>query len=522
MNLLIDPLLRVETTRSLKHLTLPALLAELGKNEVRHLVGIQRYQADSFHVFLCYLAGAVLARAGEPSPVQDELFWRQGLLELAGNSGYGAWELVVDDSSKPAFMQPPMPDRGHKPTAMMITPDELDLLPTAKNHDLKRKRADVAHIDTWIYALVSLQTMSGYYGKGNQGISRMNGGFGNRPIVELIRDRAPGQRWIDAVTRLLQHREHVLGEPFGYDPEGLVLVWAVPWDGNTPLALNQLDPFYVEVCRRIRLRGTKGVEYAEFYPSTQPRIAARELNGVVGDPWLPVDIKGLESDRKGTVKVLTFPTAGITAEHMRQLVFEDGLRLHALQKPQPTWSGDMSLSVSVLVRGQGTTNGFYEWELRIPERKVVSMFGAQPQRDELKKLSTEAMEFTAVMQNRVLKPAALAYILGGPERLDLDDAFASSAWTRLSRRFQSLWSMDYFEWLFSVPDSFDRQEELRRWVSILRDHALTVLTELEAEMPLRSGRRYRARTNARNRFWGAFYNQFQFMRRDMHDTAARS
>lgn len=152
----------------------------------------------------------------------------------------------------------------------------------------------------------------------------------------------------------------------------------------------------------------------------------------------------------------------------------------------------------------------------------MSIFGAQPQRDELKKLSTEAMEFTAVMQNRVLKPAALAYILGGPERLDLDDAFASSAWTRLSRRFQSLWSMDYFEWLFSVPDSFDRQEELRRWVSILRDHALTVLTELEAEMPLRSGRRYRARTNARNRFWGAFYNQFQFMRRDMHDTAARS
>ena len=184
----------------------------------------------------------------------------------------------------------------------------------------------------------------------------------------------------------------------------------------------------------------------------------------MGDPWLPVDIKGLESDRKGTVKVLTFPTAGITAEHMRQLVFEDGLRLHALQKPQPTWSGDMSLSVSVLVRGQGTTNGFYEWELRIPERKVVSIFGAQPQRDELKKLSTEAMEFTAVMQNRVLKPAALP--TSSEVQKDLTSTTPSPAGLDEAGRDSIAVVDGLLQWLFSVPDSFDRQEELRRWVSI--------------------------------------------------------
>ena len=223
MNLLTDPLLRVQTERDLEHLSLPALLARLGKNQVRHLVGIQRHQADAFHVFLCYLAAAVLARSGETSPLQDELFWREGLLNLAGGSGSHAWQLTARNASEPAFMQPPLPDRSQRPTSIMNTPDELDLLPTAKNHDVKRKRANAAYVDTWIYALVSLQTMSGYYGVGNQGISRMNGGFGNRGVVELLRDRAPGQRWIDAVTRLAEHRKRVLDEPFGYNTKGLVL-----------------------------------------------------------------------------------------------------------------------------------------------------------------------------------------------------------------------------------------------------------------------------------------------------------
>ena len=522
MNLLTDPLFRVQTERDLEHLSLPVLLARLGKNEVRHLMGIQRHQSDAFHVFLCYLAGAVLARDGRSNPVQDEDFWREGLLKLAGNAGYDAWQLVSDDVSKPAFMQPPLAGDSRNPTSVMNTPDELDLLPTAKNHDVKQKRADRAQVDTWLYALISLQTMSGFYGRGNQGISRMNRGYGSRPVVELIRDRIPGQRWIDAVTRLLEHRKYVLREPFGYDSEGLVLVWVEPWDGSTSLELARLDPFYIEVCRRIRFRGGDGVEYAESYTSMQPRIAAKELNGVVGDPWLPVDLKGIDKGKKAGVKALTFPSAGITAEHMRRLIFEDELRLFALQRPQPTWKGDLWLSASVLVRGEGVTDGFCEWELRIPEQKTLSIFGTSAQRDALEKLGRDAIAYVATVQNRVLKPAVFAYALGAPERLDLDDSFGNSAWMRSSRRYESLWSTEYFPWLFSVPESFDDQEELRRWVGILRDHALTVLSELERGMGNHSGHQYRVRTEVRNRFWGAFYRNFAFMRGDHGDGSASS
>jgi len=514
VNLLTDPLLRVQTESDLEYLSLPALFARLGKNEVRHLVGIQRHQSDAFHVFLCYLAGAVLARDGSSSPVQDECFWREGLLKLAGNAGRDAWQLVSDDDTRPAFMQPPLAGDSRNPTSVMNAADELDLLPTAKNHDVKRKRADTAHADTWLYALISLQTMSGFYGRGNQGISRMNRGYGNRPVVELIRDRMPGQRWVDAVTRLLEHRKRVLTEPFGYDPEGLVLIWIEPWDGNTSLELARLDPFYIEVCRQVRLRGEGAVERAESYTSAQPRIAAKELNGVVGDPWLPVDLKGIGEGKKASVRALTFPPGGITAEHMRRLIFEDELQLCVLQKPQPHWKGNMWLSVSVLVRGEGVTDGFSEWEVQIPEQKTLSIFGASAQKDALEKLGRDAIAYVAIMQNRVLKPAVFALALGAPQKLDLDDGFGISAWSRSSRQFESLWSTEFFPWLFSVPESFDEQEELHRWVEILREHAVTVLKEAEDGSANRSGRQYHIRTEVRNRFWGAFYRNFTFMRGD--------
>lgn len=522
MNLLTDPLFRAVTEKGMKHLSLPALLACLGKNGVSRLVGILRHQHDAFHVFLCYLAGVVLARDSSSDPAQNEDFWREGLLRLAGSAGYDAWQLISDDDSKPAFMQAPLSGDRRKPSSIMTTPDQLDLLLTAKNHDLKQARAAMAEVDTWLYALISLQTMSGFYGPGNYGISRMYSGYGSRAVVELSRDQRPGQRWIDAVARLLEHREYVLKESFGYDPKGLILTWLEPWDGNTLLKLAELDPFYIEICRRIRLRGKDHVECAEFYPSRQPRISAKELNGVVGDPWLPVDLKGIDRAKKAGVKALTFPPAGITAEHMRRLLFGSELQLSVLQKPKLDWESDLWLSASVLVRGQGVTNGFHNWEVRIPKQKTLSVFQKSSQRDSLKKLSRDAISYAATMQHRVLKPAVFAYVLGAPQKLSLDDQFGNSAWTRASKRFESLWSLEYFPWLFSVPEIFNEQEELCSWVEILQKNALEVLQEVEGGMANHSGRRYRILTEVRSRFWGGYFRNFEFMRRDRSESSASS
>ena len=63
------------------------------------------------------------------------------------------------------------------------------------------------------------------------------------------------------MTRLLQHRQSVLEDAYGFDPNGLVLVWLEPWDGQTSLPLSMLDPVYVEICRRIRLKGLDTVSH---------------------------------------------------------------------------------------------------------------------------------------------------------------------------------------------------------------------------------------------------------------------
>lgn len=185
MNLLTEPMLRVQTTVDIKVMNLPELLAALGANEVESLPGLQRHQEDALHIFLCYLGGAVLARAGINNPMQSEEFWREGLRQLAGRNDDCAWILVVDDVMQPAFMQAPLANQADwkRFSPKANTPDELDVLQTAKNHDLKSQRAYAADLEAWVYALISLQTMSGYMGRGNYGIARMNSGTGSRVCV---------------------------------------------------------------------------------------------------------------------------------------------------------------------------------------------------------------------------------------------------------------------------------------------------------------------------------------------------
>src|SRR5690625_3777739 len=64
MNLLIDPVFQVMRHGGRETVTLPELLARLGRDEVDALPGLQRHQVDTIHIFLCYLAANVLVAQG--------------------------------------------------------------------------------------------------------------------------------------------------------------------------------------------------------------------------------------------------------------------------------------------------------------------------------------------------------------------------------------------------------------------------------------------------------------------------
>ena len=184
---------------------------------------------------------------------------------------------MVDDIGKPAFMQPPASstEREKDYKNAVSTPDALDMLVTSKNHDLKAEVAEQAHTDDWIFALVTLQTMEGFGGAGNYGISRMNGGLGNRPALSLAPIvGGPGAHVRRDIRALLEFRPEILDKHQHY-PEsgGVTLLWTLPWDGaaTETRAVSILDPLYIEVCRRVRLRFGRAHSYTVSVPTPKLR-----------------------------------------------------------------------------------------------------------------------------------------------------------------------------------------------------------------------------------------------------------
>ncbi len=89
------------------------------------------------------------------------------MLDLADGKA-SAWELVAGDVTQPAFLQHPWTsweaeaaDYGVKTVRGQTvfepeasTPDELDVLITTKNHDVKMTRVGSEVLEAWLYALV--------------------------------------------------------------------------------------------------------------------------------------------------------------------------------------------------------------------------------------------------------------------------------------------------------------------------------------------------------------------------------
>lgn len=510
MNLLTEPVFRAQTTAGLTALSLPCLLAALGTDAVESLPGLQRHQEDAFHIFLCYLAGAVLARAGTNDPVQSEAFWRDGLRRLAGRDDDCAWTLVVEEVTQPAFMQAPLVTPADwttfKPKA--DTPDALDLLQTAKNHDVKSQRVRAQDPERWIYALISLQTMTGMMGRGNYGIARMNSGTGSRVCVGLGYDEGLGGRWRRETCRLLDQRPAMLAGAWHYRADGLVLLWLRTWDLETGLPLADLDPFFIEIARAVRLVAKDGHIQALGAGTESNRLAVAELKatkGIVGDPWTPWIDDGKEA------KAWTVMAPFFSPPRLRNLLLEqEGFTAPAMLKPdlaqarQACW-----LHAAVLAPGgMGKTDGFHQATVRIPARVAPRLFGGKAAREPLAELSSIGLQDAAAMHNKVLKPALYAWLEAGPEQLNFDKREFTSWVEQAGRAFNAVWQGVFFDWLWNTLDAPDRDAARLNWLQTLEGYARQTLDETVARFPARAGRYYRSRVRANGMFTGCLFKTF--------------
>ena len=229
-NLLVEPLIRYRQSHAEMHeASLPEIFEALIADTVETFPALRPHQHHAWHAFLVQLAAAAITAEPSAKRPADEAEWAETLRRLTPDSPEDeAWHLSNTDLTKPAFMQPPARIEDYREA--VDTPDELDLLVTARNHSIKRKIARNGRPEDWLFALISIQTMGGHTGRDNYGISRMTSGYGNRPSLSLSPSDKPGRQFtrdLDALLKLRTTRVHQLF------PKRPVLLWDTTVARNT-------------------------------------------------------------------------------------------------------------------------------------------------------------------------------------------------------------------------------------------------------------------------------------------------
>jgi CRISPR system Cascade subunit CasA len=495
-NLLDEALIRWRCVArgDLHHSSLPTLLAALAADTVRDFPALRPHQRHPWHAFLAQLAAIALHRAGQAEPWTEAADWRAALLALTPDDADGAAWCLVAPPERPALLQPAVPgERLDDWKNVLHAADELDMLITSKNHDIKGARAYQAEPDDWLFALVSLQTQEGFLGAGNYGISRMNGGFASRPGVGVAPLGAWGMRWRADVLTLLAERESI-AEQQGFAPNtGHALLWLLPWAGTDSVAMASLDPLYIEICRRARLTANGDRLGARVTGSKAARVAGKERNGITGDAWTPVDV--------AEGKALTVSGAGFEYKLMAELL-TGGRFTQGVAWRLDGWPRDASLQLvaQAAVRGQGKTEGYHERRVLISP-KLRSRLGG-PQRVTVAKMAEQRIAAIAAL--RKLLWSALVVLFANGDGEDRNDSISDKA-GRFARPFEQGEDARFFGDLAleAEADEADAPALRVQWLLDLVARAEGVL-ELAFEAGPRSAmQRYKARAAALNRFHGA-------------------
>ena len=493
-DLLNDPIIRVQGSNDppTAH-TLPEIFALVSNGNPIEFSDLQAHQSHAWHAFLCQLGAIALHTAGESTvTARSASEWKELLLHITDGQRQ-PWCLVVPDLAKPAFLQPPVPEGSlYKWKNEAREPDLLDLLVTAKNHDVKRRRLSTPSADHWVFALTSLQTMDGFPGRNNYGIVRMNGGYGNRAGIAVCASDRPSVRFRRDCSLLLERRDE-LASQFGFDGlRGTALLWLKPWDGTKSIPIVECDPLVIEICRRVRLTASGDDITARFIGTAVPRIHSGETKGNVGDPWIPVRKKD---------------AAGLTAKNLSYNILQDVIFGSDYEPSAASIvrqeDGESPVIVGrILARGKGKTEGYFERIIPCPP-KVKRMLASLDGRRTLGSLARERIDLTTIAKNKVLKPAILNLLQGGPEKLKFDDDRANP----FSDSFECMVDAAFFPSLFDSVD-LDPNVARQKWVAQLLIFARTILDDAVRGTPIPTVRRYRAISAAERGFEGSARKNF--------------
>ena len=506
-------------------LSLAELMAAMTRGEVQGLPALRAHQRPAWHMFLAQLGALAIWTAGHDELPEEATQWMQALRTLTPNdTDDESWNLIPTDDAKPAFLQPPKPTGPGSKTlkwSPVATPDALDLLITSKNHDLKRETARQAAPEDWMFALVSLQTSEGYGGAGNWGIARMNGGSSSRPMLGLVptQDKHitidPSAWWRRDVQQLIAtrragHETHETHENALGRVGGPALLWCLHWLEDDQLDLRNLDPWFIEICRRIRLVNEDGKISAQRSTSKAARIDAKAFKGAVGDPWAPVHAKEGKS--------FTLPPKGYHYRTLCDLLFSGNWKRPPLAEPQADEAANMLLLAEGLSRGNVKTEGFHSRIEPLPRN--VRSFSC----DDAATLSKAQMDEIAKFDDALRNGLSLAAARGSREARRKEHFEATNPTRKRLDRiadrlfFPSLWRRVEA----AVEGDIEAAKTTKKdFLSDLRKAAESEFEAALPTMPCPAIHRPKAETRARQAFHGAIRKQYpELFEKENTDAAA--
>jgi CRISPR system Cascade subunit CasA len=471
--------------------SLPDLFVALAGDEVRDYPALRPHQRHPWHAFLVQLAAIALHKAERTAFFETAQEWRDALLALTPDDSDGAAWCLVSPPNQPALLQAASPNWNISDwDTVFDAADELDMLITSRNHDLKSARMHASSPEDWLFALISLQTQEGSNSGSHKGISRMNSGAGSRSGFGVVPKGGVGNRWKRDISVLQTSRSNI-AETYGLDEtDGLALVWLKPWDGETSISFSTLDPLYIEICRRVRIFETAGCLYARRAKTPVSRIAAEGQKGVTGDPWMPIDIS------KGDPKALSLQGEGFDYKLIHRILFTGDFVKSEIQHVQVFDGEGLALIAQGAARGNSKTEGYHERSIPIKSKMRSLLIKQDTQMLALAagRRVTNIAEIKAILEN------ALASLFNKGIPVKKNSPSVAKFSKLFAQPFEAVEDARFFDDLTQEMEAADPAAQRLQWLLDLVKRAEAILKAAFNAGPRSGIQKYRAQSAALSRF----------------------
>jgi CRISPR system Cascade subunit CasA len=511
-DILAEPLFSVaDPIGETERLDLPALLIRLLTGpEVERFPRIQAEQRGHWWRFLVRCAakslrmrGWSLDQLGQRSSGDLAAALRDTLREAAADPDgtHGAWWLHQPDPCRAGFLQPPTPG-GATPGAAQYAHKSMSLLTSAigsKHHERKVDVAREMDAEQSVYALVEFQFGAVYGGPGKYGSQIMGSALGagsGSPFMGVRLGPGENETFRHDVTVLLESWDRVRED---HALRGNVwALWTLPWNGDSSLPSNRLDPAFIPLARLVRLDAPRAGTFHTvwFCASSKARVEDLTGGGNLGDPFTPrvPDAKNPEIRKvRGTL------ARGYGYAEVTNLLFGTDSKRPGTASPSVLAARTALLNgradVRVLFEGtafeQGKTLGFYSREVMLPPSSAAWL--SQDPALSIRQVSAELL--TRVRDVKAaLNGAARILASGDPKPHDGDAGKINLP----SSHFDALVDGVYLDALLNAAGRHVQGDDTwhGEWARLLAELALESFHETRGSVPTATARRYEREVRA--------------------------